>query len=477
MLAATVSFFGLPDRYDDAQRRPARILNTMLLIQGIAVSLILIIFPIADISHFGDPAMNAITVDLFVYVCAKILLNRGKLRLAAILMLVMQGLNLTGAIWVETGLRDMKVAALLGLIAMAGLILSRRDTIFVGLFTIIIVTLLYLSELSGVRIRESSDLIKIGDLAVLVSLTVIISALMFVASTYISRDLDSILVSERQIVQDNRRLAEEIRIQQIAEQELREINNNLSQTKKGLEDNVRRRTRDLARTNRDRETLLQVTSLDLKQPLNQIRQQSRQALALAGEPAGSPAHGYLERVVRAADRMDQLLNDVVKLVEVQQLDSVPTITDLNTIAAHVLERLEAQIEASRANIVVDTHLPKLYVDQLWASEALFNLVGNALKYHQPEQAPDILIQRYEDDSGLGIAVLDRGPGVAEEYRERIFELFKRTVNREVAGTGAGLAIVRQIANRHGGRAWVEDRPGGGASFCLTFGPASRVANE
>ncbi|MCB0013005.1 MAG: hypothetical protein KDE34_13930, partial [Anaerolineales bacterium] len=167
----------------------------------------------------------------------------------------------------------------------------------------------------------------------------------------------------------------------------------------------------------------------------------------------------------------------VRLVEVQQLDSVPTITDLNTIAAHVLERLEAQIEASRANIVVDTHLPKLYVDQLWASEALFNLVGNALKYHQPEQAPDILIQRYEDDSGLGIAVLDRGPGVAEEYRERIFELFKRTVNREVAGTGAGLAIVRQIANRHGGRAWVEDRPGGGASFCLTFGPASRVANE
>ena len=62
---------------------------------------------------------------------------------------------------------------------------------------------------------------------------------------------------------------------------------------------------------------------------------------------------------------------------------------------------------------------------------------------------------------MGIVVRDRGPGVAPEHAERIFQLFQRAVGREVEGTGAGLAIVRQVAERHGGRAWVQSREGGG----------------
>ena len=87
----------------------------------------------------------------------------------------------------------------------------------------------------------------------------------------------------------------------------------------------------------------------------------------------------------------------------------------------------------------------------------------------PKKHALIEITPYQDDSGPGIIVSDRGPGVAEAYRERIFELFRRTVNRDVAGTGAGLAIVRQIARRHGGNAWVEPRKGGGSHFFVTFG--------
>ena len=70
---------------------------------------------------------------------------------------------------------------------------------------------------------------------------------------------------------------------------------------------------------------------------------------------------------------------------------------------------------------------------------------------------------------VGIVVRDRGPGVPPEHAERIFQLFQRAVGREVEGTGAGLAIVRQVAERHGGRAWVRPREGGGAEFILTFG--------
>jgi len=65
-------------------------------------------------------------------------------------------------------------------------------------------------------------------------------------------------------------------------------------------------------------------------------------------------------------------------------------------------------------------------------------------------------------------VRDRGPGIAPEHEERIFQLFQRAVGREIEGTGAGLAIVRQIAERHGGSAWVEAREGGGSEFIITF---------
>ena len=70
---------------------------------------------------------------------------------------------------------------------------------------------------------------------------------------------------------------------------------------------------------------------------------------------------------------------------------------------------------------------------------------------------------------MGLIVCDRGPGVAPEHADRIFQLFQRAVGREVEGTGAGLAIVRQVAERHGGRAWVQPREGGGSEFVLTFG--------
>ena len=74
----------------------------------------------------------------------------------------------------------------------------------------------------------------------------------------------------------------------------------------------------------------------------------------------------------------------------------------------------------------------------------------------------------DDPKEAGIVVKDRGPGVPAEYRERIFELFQRAVGHEVEGTGGGLAIVRSVADRHGGHAWMRPREGGGSEFIITF---------
>ncbi len=117
-------------------------------------------------------------------------------------------------------------------------------------------------------------------------------------------------------------------------------------------------------------------------------------------------------------------------------------------------------------------LPRLRVDPRWLRQSVFNLVANALKFVNPDEVPRIDIVGYErsSDTGTqtGLVVQDRGPGVPTEHAERIFQLFQRAVGRKVEGTGAGLAIVRQVAKRYGGNAWVESRPGGGSCFYLAF---------
>ena len=112
----------------------------------------------------------------------------------------------------------------------------------------------------------------------------------------------------------------------------------------------------------------------------------------------------------------------------------------------------------------------------WATAAVYNLLSNAVRYGGQNGAPEIRVEPFLNaESGeAGIVVHDRGPGVPNELKERVFELFRQGVNRDADGTGAGLAIVKEVAQRHHGRAWVQDREGGGASFYLTFGQGNNA---
>jgi signal transduction histidine kinase len=147
--------------------------------------------------------------------------------------------------------------------------------------------------------------------------------------------------------------------------------------------------------------------------------------------------------------------------------------DVKTIVQEAIKRLEEKIKATKARVHVAEGFHGLRVDKTWVTQAVYNLIGNALKFTRDGEAPDIEILPYQPEPShadlVGITVRDRGLGVAPEHAERIFQLFQRAVGREVEGTGAGLAIVRQIAERHGGSAWVRPREGGGAEFTITFG--------
>jgi GAF domain-containing protein len=229
----------------------------------------------------------------------------------------------------------------------------------------------------------------------------------------------------------------------------------LSRLNAGLECEIAERGRaraEIAAKNRDLETLLYVTSHDLREPLRAIEN--------------------FWRVISGAQRLNRLLDDILTLSRSQRMGAPTEEVSGEVIVSEALKRLEGKINSSGARIHVANDFQGLRVDKTWATQAVYNLTANALKFTCDGEAPDVEIAPYRSPGpgrhAIGIAVRDRGPGVTPEHAERIFQLFQRAVGREVEGTGAGLAIVRQIAERHGGRAWVEPRQGGGSEFIITF---------
>lgn len=239
-----------------------------------------------------------------------------------------------------------------------------------------------------------------------------------------------------------------------------------------LEMRVQERTAELQHRNRDLETLLYVTSHDLREPLRAIENFSRLVHDRYAGSLEEKGRDFLRRVVRGAQRMDRLMTDLLTLSRIQRMELPTEDVEGTSLVEEALRQLEEKIKETGARVRVTNDLPRLRVNRTWATQGISNLIANALKFRRDGEVPDIEIAPYhpkgEESREVGLIVRDRGPGVAPEHAERIFQLFQRAVGREIEGTGAGLAIVRQVAERHGGRAWVQPREGGGSEFILTF---------
>lgn len=231
--------------------------------------------------------------------------------------------------------------------------------------------------------------------------------------------------------------------------------------------------------NRDLETLLYVTSHDLREPLRAITNFSGIVKKRYTEVVDEKGADFLSRIMRGAKRMDRLLEDILVLSRAQRMEEPNQVVSTRKIVDEAMKRLEAPIAERDAQVEIADGLPTVVADKMWATQAVFNLIANAIKFTNNGEPAQVRIEPYHDNvkghESVGIAVCDRGPGVAAEHTERIFDLFQRAVDRSVDGTGAGLAIARQIAERHGGHVWVEPRDGGGSRFVVTFGAPAQEA--
>jgi PAS domain S-box-containing protein len=217
---------------------------------------------------------------------------------------------------------------------------------------------------------------------------------------------------------------------------------------------------DRKRLDELRDTILSTVSHELRTPLTAIL---GFALTLKERGTQLAAGTYAEVVNHLSDqanRLEQLLSDLLDLDRLRHGALTPTFrpTDVGELAA----RVAAGYEGEGHRISVDTGRADAEVDAPKVERIVENLLVNAVKHTPP--GTEIHVWVSADDDSVVLAVEDRGPGVPPGEREAVFEVFTRGDGTGVPGTGIGLSLVAQFANLHGGRAWVEDNPGGGASF-------------
>jgi signal transduction histidine kinase len=196
-----------------------------------------------------------------------------------------------------------------------------------------------------------------------------------------------------------------------------------------------------------------IVSHDLKESLITIEAYSRIVREEATLETEMAEH--LDRVVAASGRLKNLIDDLATLSRVGRDGGAHQTFPLQKVFAELLEEFEPTLRLRNARIVVPAESPVVSYDRTQLMMVLRNLVSNGLKFNRsPEPAVEITVAPGTD--AVTVSVRDNGIGIAPEDRERVFVIFKRlNPSSEFPGTGAGLAIVKRIVERHGGRIWVE----------------------
>jgi PAS domain S-box-containing protein len=210
-------------------------------------------------------------------------------------------------------------------------------------------------------------------------------------------------------------------------------------------------------------TFLEAVSHDLRTPLTSIL---GSALTLERSKLDLPPEDALDMVARIAAnarKLERLLSDLLDLDRLQRGIVSPNrrATDL----VEFVERAVGDADTKDRTVEIDVEPGIVPIDQAKTERILENLLSNSVR-HTPGEAK-IWVRAKPEDGGVLFVVEDDGPGVPEELREAIFEPFRQapgSSSEHAPGVGIGLSLVRRFAELHGGRAWAEERPGGGASF-------------
>jgi PAS domain S-box-containing protein len=229
------------------------------------------------------------------------------------------------------------------------------------------------------------------------------------------------------------------------------------------------RVRELERSSQSLDSFIYSLSHDLRAPLRALSGYSGALLEEYGVVLGEEGRGYAERIVAVSGQMAQLIDYLLQLSRISRAELHLQPVDLGAEAAQIAEELQRQDPQRRVSFAIDKPVQVL-ADRRLIHTVLQNLLDNAWKFTSGRDDASIEFRTAPSgEAAVCCYVRDNGAGFDPAYADKLFQPFQRLhAAREFPGTGTGLASVRQIVERHGGRVWAEGTIGSGATFYFTL---------
>lgn len=246
---------------------------------------------------------------------------------------------------------------------------------------------------------------------------------------------------------------------------------------RSLEDQLARRTEELREAESDMKSFSSSVSHDLRGPLRSISGFSLAVLDRYGDQLDDQGRAYLERVRNATHRMGSLIDDLTALSQVMQAELMLEPLDLGTMAKEQAAKLMAEDPERQCEFAIPEHVAA-FGDEHLIAVLVDNLVGNAWKFSSKHSSARIEVGMEEQSGETVYFVKDDGAGFDMQYVDKLFLPFQRLHPAdEFAGTGIGLATVKRIVQRHGGRIWAKGEVDKGAAVYFTLGAGAGQAHE
>ena len=225
---------------------------------------------------------------------------------------------------------------------------------------------------------------------------------------------------------------------------------------------------ELRRSNRDLEQFAYVASHDLQEPLRKIASFTQLLQKRYGGQMDERADQYIAFAVDGAKRMQQLIQDLLGFSRVGRVGGDVTDVVLADALATALDNLSEAVTESGATITHD-ELPVVRGERPLLVQLLQNLIGNAIKFRDPERAPTVHLSARRVGDSWELECRDNGIGIDPQYADRVFVIFQRLHAKDVyEGTGIGLSLCKKIVEFHGGRIWIAQPDGAGTSIHWTL---------
>ena len=225
---------------------------------------------------------------------------------------------------------------------------------------------------------------------------------------------------------------------------------------------------ELEANNAELERFTYTVSHDLRNPLVTIKGFLGMLEKDMRENRADKIQNDFQRIANAADKMDELLSDLLELSRIGRIINPPEEVNLFKLTQEAVELLDARIRSKNVIVNISPELPTIFGDRIRLREVLENLIDNAAKYTDNQHNPITEIGAVKRKDDQVIFVRDNGMGIDRQHLTKIFGLFEK-LNPASEGTGIGLALIKRIIETHGGKIWAESEGlGKGSTFYFTI---------